>query len=215
MKQTALFHAYRECGATVIEHHDWHVPAFFTSPDAEAARVRESVGLADVSWMLKFDLQGQGLKDPPSFGEQTFSWKLGQLHYLVTCESPSGEAIRDRFQQVQNTQVDPSLPLPFYVTEVTSVYAQVWLAGPQSREVLNKLTSLNLANELLPNMSCAQASVAHVPAIILRQDSPELLGYHLLIGRDYGESVWESLMHAGREFRIAPFGLQAQRLLHG
>ena len=33
--------------------------------------------------------------------------------------------------------------------------------------------------------------------------------------RDYGESVWESLLHAGHEFRSAPFGLEALELLGG
>ena len=90
IKQTALFHTHRESGATMIEHHGWHVPSSFTAPDDEAARTRESVGLADVSWMSKFDLQGHGLKTPPALGPEAFLWALGRLHCLVTCEPPAG-----------------------------------------------------------------------------------------------------------------------------
>jgi glycine cleavage system aminomethyltransferase T len=197
----------------MIEHHGWQVPSFFTAPDDEAARTRESVGLADVSWMSKFDLHGHGLESPPAFGPEAFVWVLGQLHYLVTCEPPAGDAVRERLQQTQNVGTDHSLPPPIYMTEVTSVYAQLLLAGPRSRDVLNKLTSLNLFENARGNLTCAQASVAHVRAIVLRKDLKGIPAFHLLVSREYGESVWESVLHAGREFQMTPFGLQAQQIL--
>ena len=215
IKQTALFHTHREGGATMIEHHGWQVASFFTTPADEAARTRESVGLADVSWMSKFNLQGHGLKNPPDLGPEAFLWPLGRLQSLVTCEPAAGAAVKQRLQQFQKNATDAFLPAPIYVTEVTSVYAQLLLAGPRSRDVLNKLTSLDLSESARGNLTCAQATVAHVHAIVLRQDLAGILAYHLLVGRDYGESVWESVLHAGHEFQITPFGLQALRQLQG
>jgi glycine cleavage system aminomethyltransferase T len=199
----------------MIEHHGWQIPASFTATEDEAARTRESSGLADVSWMSKFNLQGHGLKSPPALGPEAFLWVLGRLHCLVTCEPPADHAVRERLRQFQNVGTDRSLPLPIYVTEVTSVYAQLLLAGPRSGEVLNKLTSLNLSGSLREDLTCAQANVAHVHAIVLRQDLKMAPAYHLLVSREYGESVWESVLHAGHEFHITPFGLQAQQLLQG
>ena len=92
------------------------------------------------------------------------------------------------------------------MTEVTSVYAQLLLAGPRSREVLNKLTSLNLSENSREDLTCAQANVAHVHAIVLRKDLTGIPAYHLLVSRDYGESVWESVLHAGHEFQITHLG---------
>jgi len=197
----------------MIEYHGRQVPASFTSPHDEAARVRESVGLADVSWMLKFDLQGQGLRTPPEVGPEACWWALGRLHGLITCEPLAGNAVRERLQQIWNARAEPSSPPPFYVTDVTSVYAQLLLAGPHSRELLNKLTSLNLSDNSLENGKCAQAGVAHVHSIVLRKDLKGIPAYHLLVNRDYGESVWESVLHAGHEFHIVPFGLEAQSAL--
>ena len=65
----------------------------------------------------------------------------------------------------------------------------------------------------LPNLSCGQSSLAHVRAIILRKDVEKVPAYHLLVSRDYGEGVWEAVVHAGDEFNLCPFGLEAQRLL--
>jgi glycine cleavage system aminomethyltransferase T len=199
----------------MIQHHGWEVPSFFSDADGEAARTRESVGLADVSWMLKFDLQGHGLKTPPELGPEASLWPLGQLHYLVTCEPAEGQAVREFLQQSQKVGADASLPPPVYVTDVTSVYAQLLLAGPRSREVLSKLTSMNLSEKARGNLTCAQANVAHVHAIVLRKDLAGVPAYHLLVGREYGESLWESVLHAGHEFHITPFGLEAQRELQG
>lgn len=213
VKQTALFHQHRESGATMIDHHGWNVPASFTVPHAEATGTRESVGVADVSWISKFNLQGHGLKDLPELGPEAFLWALGRLQCLVTCDPRVGDAVRARLQQFQKAA--QAAPSPVYVTEVTSVYTQLLLAGPRSRDVLNKLTSLNLSENARGNLTCAQTSVAHVHAIVLRQDLASIPAYHLLVSREYGESIWESVLHAGQEFHIAPFGLEAQQLVRG
>ena len=102
-----------------------------------------------------------------------------------------------------------------WVTDVTSVFAQFLLAGPHSREVLRKLTSLNVSESALPDLACGQASLAHVRSIILRQDLGSVPAFHLLVSRDYGESVWDSLLHAGHEFHLAPFGAKALGTLGG
>jgi len=199
----------------MIEHHGWQVPSSFSAPADEASRTRESVGLADVSWMSKFHLQGHGLKAPPSLGPEASLWPLGRLQYLLTCEPSAGNTIKERLQQFQKVGTDPSLPAPVYVTEVTSVYAELLLAGPRSREVLSKLTSLNLSENARGDLTCAQTNVAHVHTIVLRKDLAGILAYHLLVSRDYGESIWESVLHAGHEFHITPVGLQALQMLQG
>ena len=198
----------------MVEHHGWQVPRAFGSAEDEAARVKEAVGVSDVGWMVKLDLKGAALQVPPAWEEASF-WCLGRLHYLLTCEPAAADSVAGRLRQIQSARTDSSASLPIYATDVTSVYTHLWLAGPRSREVLNKLTSLNLSDGTLRDQTCAQASVAHVRAIVLRQDVNEIPAYHLLVGREYGESVWESVLHAGYEFHIAPFGLEARRLLHG
>ncbi len=175
--------------------------------------MRESVGLADVSWMLKFDLKGYRLKSLPALGEEAFLWVLGPLHCLVTCDPLIRDQMIERLEEFRTAGADLSLPPPVYVTDVTSIYAQFLLAGPRCREVLSKLTSLSLSESSLKNLSSAQSSLAHVHAIILRKDIERIPAYHLLVSREYGESVWDSVLHAGYEFNLSPFGLQAQRLL--
>ena len=184
MKRSALFHLHQRAGAKFAERHGWEMPLSFTLPESEASQVRERTGLTDLSYRTKFDTRAEP--------ERPFCC-LGRDHYLVTGEPP----------------FDP----PSRSTDVTSVYGDLFLAGPRSKAVLSKLTSLNLSDITLPNLYCAQASVAHVHTLVLREDIGSISGFHLLVSREYGESVWDAVTHAGQEFHLQPFGLGALELL--
>ncbi len=47
----------------------------------------------------------------------------------------------------------------------------------------------------------------------LRQDFPQIPAFILMVGREYGESVWDAVLHAGEEFHMTPFGLRAHEIL--
>ena len=206
-----LLHAHERAGASLMEHHGWKVPAYFTWAQKEAEQMVRNAGLGDLSFMTKLDLKGWGLKTPPAAGAGQ-SWSLGPQHYLVTCEPPQRDEIAARLRSFPASH-DLSLPPPLYITDVTSVYAQFLLAGPRSREILAKLTSLNVST--LENLGCGQASLAHVPSIVLREDLRELPAFHVLVSREYGESVWDAILHAGHELGLAPFGQKALEFLGG
>lgn len=160
------------------------MPASFTSAEAEEEQVRRHCGLADLSHRTKYDTRLQ-----PS----GLAWRLGEKHYLVIGDAP--------------------LEPPPGATDVTSVFANLLLAGPESRSVLGKLTSLNVGDSNFPNLKCAQANLAHAHAIVLREDIRSIPGFHILTSREYAESVWDAMVHAGHEFHLLPFGLGAlQRL---
>jgi len=211
IRQTPLFHAHERAGASLMEHHGWQVPAYFTWAQKEAEQLSKSAGLGDLSWMTRLDLKGWGLKNPPAVGAAR-AWCLGPQHYLVTCEPPKRDALVANLRSFPASR-DLSLPPPVYITDVTSVYAQFLLAGPRSREILRKLTSLNVS--ALANLACGQAGLAHVHGIVLRDDLAGVPALHILVSREYGESVWEAILHAGHEFQLAPFGVKALEFLGG
>jgi glycine cleavage system aminomethyltransferase T len=180
MKRSALYHRHQRSRANFADYHGWLLPASFSTAEAEATQAAESAGLADLSYRSKFETCSQ----PPHSW-----WRLAEGRYLLTGE--------------------PGIEPPPDAIDLTSVYTNLLLAGPRSRDVLGKLTSLNTSPERLPNNSCAEASVGHVHTIVLREDLPGVPAYHLLVTRDYAESFWEALMHAGHEFALTPMGLQA------
>jgi glycine cleavage system aminomethyltransferase T len=70
-----------------------------------------------------------------------------------------------------------------------------------------------VSDAALANLSCGQAALAYVHARILRQDFPHTPAFLLMVSREYGESVWDALFHAGKEFHLTPFGLRAHESL--
>jgi glycine cleavage system aminomethyltransferase T len=186
LKRSSLFHLHRRAGATFIEHRSWELPAFFSSAAQEAAEVRNSVGLADLSHVSKFDLQ----TEPPHDG-----WWLGANHYWMIAEPP----------------LDP----PSGSIDISSVYTSLCLAGPRSRDVLHKVTSLDISDVALPNLRGVQGMLADTHAVVLHEDIGSIAAFHLLVSREYGESVWETIVDAGHEFHLCPFGLTALESLLG
>jgi sarcosine oxidase, subunit alpha len=62
-------------------------------------------------------------------------------------------------------------------------------------------------------MACREATVARVPAILLRIGFVGETGWEIHVPADYGEYVWDRIREAGEEFGIRSFGVETQRLL--
>ena len=223
IKRTALYRTGLALGATMTDHAGWQVAARFRSPDEETQQVQDGVGLADASWLGKFEIRGRGL-DPAGWEIAGATvWPLAAGDVLVTCEPPDTPAV---LQALQDRAVPLSLgerpgegsktaPSSLYVTDVTSVYAALLLVGPHSHAVLQRLTALDVSDPALPDLACARTGLAHVHATILRQDLGPVPAYWLLVGWEYGAYVWDAVLHAGESFGIAPIGLEALNRLRG
>ena len=183
---------------------------YFNSPEEEAQTVRQSVGLSDWSRIPKFDLRGRDLDPGPVLegGARRWPQRVGQS--LVTCPPESCEAVRGQLDRYAATSSDSS---PVYVSDVTAVYAAILLAGPRSTAVLRKLVDVDVSGEALPNLACTQTGIHHVHVLVARQDLPSVRAYLIFTGREYGEWLWETVMHAGREFGMQAFGSQACEIL--
>jgi len=184
---SALHRCHLEAHAHLQTFAGWELPARYSEPSAELEFARSSAGIADASYLSKLDLRdysGEFPLSPPAR-----RWELTRTHSLITSPQPIDFA--------------PSSSL----TDVTSIYSAILLAGPKSREVLQKLTTLNVREGAMPDGAARQARLAHVNAILLRSDSAGLPGFLLLNTRDVAEHVWTTLLHAGAR----PFGMLAQR----
>lgn len=215
VKRTPLYRTALALGATLTDHAGWQVAARFRSPDAEAQQVQIGVGLADAGWLGKLEVRGR-IEGPAGWQiADATVWPLTASDLLVTCEphdTPAVlQALRDRAAAAPEATESPST----YVTDVTSVYAALLLAGPRSRAVLQRLTALDLSDAALPDLACARTGLAHVHATILRQDLGPVPAYWLLVGWEYGAYVWDAVLHAGEASGIAPIGLEALHRLRG
>jgi glycine cleavage system aminomethyltransferase T len=183
-RQSPLHHCHFAAHAQLKSFSGWQLPAWYSEPSSELEQVRAFAGISDASYLAKLDLRGPAVEFP----SPARLWKLTPAHALVT--SP---------------QTIDFLPSSF-TTDVTSVYSAILLAGPKSRDVLHKLTTLNVSDVAMPESSARQTRLAHVNATILRGED-----FLILNTRDVAEHVWEALLHAGAR----PFGMIAQQQLTG
>ena len=179
-RQSALHRCHLQAQGQLKTFSGWQLPAWYTDPLRELEQVRASVGISDASYLSKLDVRGPAGEIPPP----ARLWKLTPAHALVISPLPIGLA------------ASPS------VTDVTSLYSAILLAGPNSRDVLQKLTTLDVRDSALPEGAARQTRLAHVNATILRNE-----GFLILNTRDVAEHVWEALLHAGAR----PFGMLAQQ----
>jgi sarcosine oxidase subunit alpha len=99
------------------------------------------------------------------------------------------------------------------VANVSANHAAVNVTGPSSRTVMERLTSLDVSAEGMPYLRAAVGDVAGVPALILRIGFTGELGFEIHVPSAFGPYLWDRILEAGKDLRIQPFGLEAQRIL--
>ena len=100
-----------------------------------------------------------------------------------------------------------------HMTNVTPGLGAINVAGPRARDTLSKLTDVDLSTEGFKYMRSARGIVAGVDCLLLRIGFVGETGWEVHFPAEYGEHMWDSLLGAGNEFGIAPFGVEAQRVL--
>jgi sarcosine oxidase, subunit alpha len=234
VQRTALHQRHQEAGATWMDAGMWRRPRGYSTTVEECRAVREGVGIIDVSTLGKIDLQGS---DAARLLEKIYTHRFanlpkGRVRYAIASDDggivlDDGTVARlgdERWFVTTTTSGIGQMEAWFrwwaegtgwcaHVTNVTSTYAALNLAGPRAREVLTRLTALDVSASALPYLAAAEGLVAGIPTLLLRIGFVGELGYEMHFPADYGEAMWDALMEAGAEFGIRPFGVEAQRIL--
>ncbi|MBZ0122803.1 MAG: sarcosine oxidase subunit alpha family protein, partial [Roseovarius sp.] len=100
-----------------------------------------------------------------------------------------------------------------YTANVTEQYAQVGVAGPNARKVLEKLTDDDIGAEALSFMGYKEIAVAGIPARAYRISFAGELSFELAVAAGHGRALWDALMEAGAEFGVMPYGTEAMHVM--
>lgn len=99
------------------------------------------------------------------------------------------------------------------LTPITSRYGVLVLAGPRSRDLLQKLTDTDLSNQAFPWLTGKCISVGPVQCDALRVNFVGELGYELHHPIETQATLFDLLMKEGKAFGIRPFGIKAMSAL--
>lgn len=222
-------------GAKMMVAGLWMRAERYGDPAGEVQAVRERVGIIDISTLGKMRLTGSGV---PGFLNKIYSNKWrglrpGRVRYGVMCNDEGivlddGVTARvgEREWYMSTTSSGAGGMYEWmqwwlqsgwgdgvHLTNVTENYAAFNVAGPQARATLQKLTEADLSNKALPYMRTVDLMLAGVAVRLLRIGFTGELSYEVHVPAGYGLHVWQAIMTAGAEFGIAPFGVEAQRIL--
>jgi sarcosine oxidase subunit alpha len=233
---------HRQAGAKMVHVGAWFRPEYYASAGSsredcilnEALAVRRSVGLIDLSTLGKLFVNGP---EAVRFLEHVFTGsfgrqKIGTIRYAMACDETGivheeGIAARladDRFYITASTAGADAFyrelqrwaiqfKMDVVLSNATGHWAAMNLAGPDARRVLAKLTDEDIGSNAIPFGAVREIFVAQTRALVLRAGFVGELSYEIHLPATQAPAVWTSLLEAGREFNIRPFGIEAQRLL--
>ena len=194
----------------------------------EVVNTHENVGLLDMSAFAKMEVSGPGARVwLDGLFANRIPKKAGRValcHMLtpnggVRCEFTVTEWKPGRFYLVsagayENHDHDylyKALPEDGSVTlaPLTEAMGVLVLAGPRSRDVLERLTRTDLSNGAFPWLTGKPMSVGPVGLHALRVNFVGELGWELHHPIAMQNQLWDILMQAGADFGIRPFGIRA------
>ena len=194
---------------------------------AEHTACRESAALFDETSFAKLDVTGEGAADllerlcanrvARGVGRVTYTQMLN-AHGGIECDFTVTRLAEDRFRIVTGTafgqhdlawlrQHAPESGVE--VADVTSQLACFGLWGPKAREILQPLTTTDLANEAFPYMTAQELAVGRVPCLALRVTYVGELGWELYCPVELGLALWDTLWEAGRPHGLVAGGYKA------
>ena len=219
VKKSAFHHKQLAIGAHMVERDGWLQPAYYTSVDQESRLLNEVAGVCEISPSGKVLAQGDDLDDflrkvllvdkTPAVGEvrRVTLPASGLLARLTTdeCLVLSDAAELSKW----TTALGGTPPDCVHLLDHTSGLAGVRLTGPESDQLLSKLTELDTSPDAFPNLSCAQTRCAEIHGTLIRTDLGPLPSYDLFFPREFGEYMWDAIFEAGEEFGVAAVGFEA------
>lgn len=233
-KRTALHGRHLELGAKLDWSGSWMRPFHYGDTGEEYRAVRERVGIMDVGTLGKFLVAG---RDAGALVDRVFPCRVedlapGRSRYMLALDeagyamddglvcaleggrfyvtSTSGGA--DRMEAWLREWAD-RWDLHTHLVNQTAMLGAILVAGPGSRELLERLCDDPIAREALPHMSHREVTVAGVGCRAIRVGFVGELGFELHHPRSRGVELWDALLAAGEDLGIRPHGLDALEVL--
>ena len=209
----------------------WRRSTDFDHVGAEARAVRESVGLTEISNFAKYSIEGPGAAawldgmlacKLPAIGRMTLAPMLkedGRVigdFSLARLDEDSffivGSGIAESYHMrwfEAHLPEDGSISLHPEGLGLTGLS----IAGPQAREVLQKLTHSDVSHAKFGFMSIKSLDLGMVPALVGRVSYTGDLGYEIWVRPEYQRRLFADILAAGAEYNIRLFGSRALNAL--
>ena len=202
-------------------------PDWFEFHAAEHRAVREAVGLLDMSSMSKFFVQGPDAEATLNrISGNNIAVPVGQCVYTqwmnvrggVEADVTVTRIAEDRFLVVAaeffhrrvETMLRRGTPpeARVYLTDVTSAYTLLSVQGPESRNLLSRVTLADLSNDAFPYYTAQEIDVHHARCMAARMSFVGELGWELFVPTEFALGVYDRIIEVGSDFGLVHAGME-------
>jgi dimethylglycine dehydrogenase len=218
---------FQDKGKEPVEEVTFYRSSAFNNVGEESRAVRERVGFSEASNFAKYKVSGPGsaawlqglftnalpkigrtvltaMLNPQGRIEGEFSVsRIGEEEFFLF-GSQAAEVHHPRWFL---SHLPEGSPIRFETLALSMVGLTV--AGPRSRDVLQKLTDTSLATKDFPFMSFRRVNIGMAPVWLSRMTYTGDLGYEIWIAPEYQRYLFDLIWDAGKEFDMRMFGFRA------
>lgn len=200
---------------------------WFDAVGDECRHVREHVGLLDLGGFSKYEIKGA---DATNWLDSLIAGNLpreGRLSLSYFCHPSGGlwcemtitrlatnhyfliTAAAAKWHDFQWLEENKKPSLDVQINDVTDNYGTLIVAGPRSRETLQKLTNADISNKSFPWLTCQPLQLGNAEVIAMRVNYVGELGWELHVKTADQLALYDALMDSGEAFDIRNFGIYA------
>lgn len=209
------------------------------SAEREVRAVRNAVGLCDVTTLGKIDVQGTdaGLFLDRIYANRMSNLKVGMVRYGLMLREDGhawddGTAARlaqDNYVVTTTTANAVSIfrhmefcrqclwpDLDVQLISTTEAWAQIAVAGPQSRTLLERIIDRehDISDTAMPFMGCRDLTICGgISARLFRISFSGERAYEIAVPARYGDALMRALMMQGKDLGATPYGTEALGIL--
>ncbi|TSD86857.1 sarcosine oxidase subunit alpha family protein [Mycobacterium sp. KBS0706] len=218
----------------------WYFPKpgedMHAAVNREVKAARTSVGVMDATTLGKIDVRGP---DAAEFLNRVYTnaWAklaIGGCRYglmlgedgMVKDDGVTTRLADDHFHMTTTTGGAATIlawleewlqtewpDLKVFLTSATEQWAVATISGPKCRELLSRLTDLDLSNEAFPHLTMREGTVAGLAARVFRISFTGELSYEINVPAAYGLALIEAIETAGQGLDLVPYGTEAMHVL--
>jgi len=214
----------------MAQEDDWSFrrSKWFEAIGREISNVAQSAGLLDMTAFAKCRISGPGAEAFLDFlVANRVPKKTGQIglcHALNTRGGVHSEftILRERrdsfylvsagaWQRMDHDYIARYMPKDGSVqfTQLTGATGVLVLAGPRSREILQRVSPADFSNEAFRWLTAQQVEIGAAPVNAMRVNYVGELGWELHHPLEYQNHIFDALFAAGGELGLKPFGIRA------
>ncbi|MGV8829255.1 MAG: glycine cleavage system aminomethyltransferase GcvT [Breznakibacter sp.] len=230
MKKTVFNEIHRQCGGKMVPFAGFDMPVEFAGITAEHMAVRNSVGVFDVSHMGEIWVKGpQALAFVQKVtSNDAAALTEGKIQYSCFPNGKGGivddllvyHYSENKYLLVVNaSNIEKDLTwcvsqntMGAVIQNASDDISQLAIQGPNAQKVLQRLTSLNLAE--IPYYTFKVADFAGVKEVIVSNTGyTGAGGFELYMYNNDAITIYKAIMEAGQPEGIVPVGLGARDTL--